>query len=97
MPFVLNSNPFTETVLPAVSELNPEKSSKFMFESVTTLIMGTGGVASVNRGEEGISTNVPIVGLPVPTVPVICEGHKRTKSVVIVVIPPVVEAVPGRI
>ena len=94
---MLNNRPLTETVAPLLSEPNPEKSIKFIPERVTTLIILIGGVAPVNNGERFVSVNMPWSLLMLPTVPVICEGHKRTSSVVIVVVPPLEETVPGRI
>src|SRR5258708_34947794 len=84
-------------VLPGVSELRPEKSSKRIWDNVTTLIVVIDGVAPVNKEESPVSVKVPVVVLMVPTLPVICEGHKRTKSVVTVGTLPLVETIPGRI
>src|SRR5215469_11044903 len=94
---VLNSSPFTDTALLVVSELNPEKSSSFMFERVTTLIELIGGIAPVNNGEVGVRLKLPLLWSRLLTWPVICEGHNRTRSVVTVVCPPLEETVPGRI
>ena len=79
---MLKSSPLTETVLPGVSELRPEKSSKRILDRVTTLIVVIVGDAPVNKEESPVRVKVPVVVLMVPTWPVICEGHRRTKSVV---------------
>lgn len=39
VPAVLNSRPFTETVLPTVNELRPDKSKRCILESVMTLMV----------------------------------------------------------
>lgn len=46
---VLNSKPLTDTVLLMVREAIPDKSSVFMFDSVTTLIEVIGDLAPVNN------------------------------------------------
>ena len=58
---VLNSRPFTDTVLPVVSEPSPEKSSWFMFERVTTLIVLIAGIAPVNKAEVGVMLRLPVL------------------------------------
>lgn len=86
------SKPFTDTLLPTAGnadcELSP--SMRSTFESVSTLIVVTGGVAPVNRGESPVRVNFPVLVSTLPTLPVICEGQRRTKSVVIDVTPPLV-------
>src|SRR6516164_4253313 len=94
---VLNSSPFTDTVLPTASCDWFGKSSKFMFESVMTVMVFTGGVAPVNRAERPVNVNVPLLELMLATWPVICEGHKRTRSVVTVTAPPEELTILGRI
>ena len=96
-PVVLNSRPLTETVLPTVREPSPEKSMKSIPDRVTTLIVVTGGVAPVNNGDSPVKVSVPLSVLMLPTCPVTCEGHRRTRSVVTVVVPPLDDTVPGRI
>ena len=44
---------------------------KFIPENVTTLIVVTGGVAPVNKGESIVNVNVPVSELMAPTWPVI--------------------------
>lgn len=94
---VLNSSPLTDTVLPMAGNLDPEPSSMSVFERVTTLIEVIGGVVPVNNEEVGVRVKLPVLWSMLPTVPVICEGHKRTKLVVTFVWPPLEEMVPGRI
>lgn len=50
---VLNNTPFTETGLPVVGKLDPEKSSIFMFERVMTLIVFRRRGTGEQRGESG--------------------------------------------
>ena len=60
--------PFTDTVLPATSEPDPEKSSKFIPDMVTTLIVMIGvGVAPVNNGDNPVSENPLLSWLIFPT------------------------------
>src|SRR5260370_35298512 len=65
--------------------------------SIWTLIVVTGGVAPVNNGDRFVSVKVPAAESMLPTLPLTCDGHKRTRSAVIVVTPPVDMTVPGRI
>src|SRR5215470_486185 len=73
-PVVLNSSPLTDTWLPTVSEPSPEKSMKSISDRVTTLMVGTGGVAPANSGDSPVKVNVPLSLLMLLTCPVICEG-----------------------
>ena len=68
---VLNSRPFTDTVLPTMSESSPEKSSSFMSERVTTLIVVIGGITPVNNGEVGVRVKLPLLWSMLLTCPVI--------------------------
>src|ERR1700740_1766921 len=97
VPEVLNNSPFTDTVLPTASNVWFGNSSKFMNGSIWTLIVVTGGVAPVNNGDRFVSVKLLVVVSILPTLPLTCDGHKRTRSVVIVVTPPADITVPGRI
>src|SRR6266446_5095403 len=95
-PAVLNRSPLTDTVFPAASPLSPETSSKRISSTGSTLIEVTAAVAPVNSGESDVSVNVPSL-LMVPTWPVICDGRRYIRSVVIVVTPPADVTICGRI
>lgn len=84
---VLNSKPFTDTVLPTAGCPWLGKFWKSIFERVITAMEFTAGVAPVKSGESPAKVNVPLLPLMLATWPVICEGHRRTRSVVTVTAP----------
>src|SRR5262249_48341590 len=98
VPEVLNNKPRTDMWAPALREFIPEKSMKSISERVRTLMVLIGGVAPVNRGDRPVSVNVTVGMFSMaPTCPLICEGHKRTRFVAMVVTPPLLVTAPGRI
>ena len=93
----MNSKPFTDTVLPTASCPWFGESSKSTFERIMSVMVFTGGLAPVKSGERLVKLNVPLPVLMLTTRPVICDGHRRTKSPVTVTASPEELTLPGRI
>src|SRR5260370_20847330 len=97
VPEVLNRRPFTDMVSPTASEVWLGNSSKFISGSIWTVIVVLGGVAPVNKGESFVSVKVPFAEFMLPTCPVICDGHKRTRAVLTGLTPPAHVTAPRRV
>ena len=59
----MNSRPFTDTVLPTAICPWPGEPSESIFERVMTVMVLTGGVAPVKRGERPDKVNAPLLAL----------------------------------